>query len=142
MTKIEMHQKLQPLYKMMMGEWKEGDRGIYDGRDGWIVACDKTLTGDNDIIVFEDTKHIQYICKSDRANFSLLLRYPLPIDPVNPERGLWGMVDWTKFKLDMFNGGKLEIYERRNGLVGELIVPETADPEEALLKALIEQENV
>lgn len=137
MTKIEMHQKLQPLYKMMMGEWKEGDRGIYDGREGWIVACDKTLTGDNDIIVFEDTKHIQYVCKSDRANFSLLLRYPLPIDPVNPKRGLWGMVDWNRYSCWLY-GGKISIHSKDR----EEIEPRYLDPETALLMALLEQERL
>ena len=65
-------------------------------------------------------------------------RLPLPIDPVNPERGLLGMIDefdvMYKFKDSMWH---LETSFHKAGTGVEANNPTTA-----LLKALCEQEGV
>lgn len=62
---------------------------------------------------------------------------PLPIDPVNPERGLWGMVDWNRYSCWLY-GGKISIHSKDR----EEIEPRYLDPETALLMALLEQEGL
>ena len=78
------------------------------------------------------------ICSTFRDNMKCNSKIilPLPIDPVNPERGLWGMVDWKRFVRRILSDGKIEI------LIPEANICYIADPETALLKALCEQEGV
>lgn len=70
----------------------------------------------------------------------MMLRLPLPIDPVNPERGLWGMVDWRRFHVeDSLNyDGMLTIFERAS--CGTFTFNGT--PTLALLKALAHQRGI
>lgn len=72
---------------------------------------------------------------------------PLPIDPRNPERGLWGMVDWNRFYGEL-NGpnGEIAIFEcpfiSFNEEMGIPVKDHpfiSAQPELALLKALAYQ---
>jgi len=74
------------------------------------------------------------------------LRIPRVYDWQNPEKGLWGMVDWTKFHQELYEtDGVIAIYKipfiEYNEEVGDnpLIV---SDPFTALLKALCKQEGV
>jgi hypothetical protein len=63
---------------------------------------------------------------------------PLPIDPVNPERGLWGMVCWKKWLQESTEvDGEILIFQRMSNGGKQF----TGDPETALLKALITQEG-
>lgn len=39
-----------------------------------------------------------------------LILLPLPIDPVNPERGLWGMLDWNWFTMEV-DGPDVHIFQ-------------------------------
>lgn len=92
MTKLEMHKRLQPLYKKMMGEWIPKD-GVYQGsfREGFIV---RTHSKRGVIIADVYYKSVDTVMVYDvRTLNDLAIRLPLPIDPVNPSRGLWGMVD-------------------------------------------------
>jgi hypothetical protein len=65
--------------------------------------------------------------------------FPLPIDLVNPERGLWGMVDWGRFVASVGNGGVVNIQEFPWGR--EMFFA-SATPTLALLKALAHQWGV
>ena len=62
------------------------------------------------------------------------LRLPLPIDPCNPSRGLWGMVDWTVFSENkrVLNDGQLHLSFGNSEYIG-------GPPELALLKVLAHQ---
>ena len=40
------------------------------------------------------------------------IRLPLPIDPRNPERGLWGMVDWGRFDYVKGESNKFKLIKR------------------------------
>jgi hypothetical protein len=64
----------------------------------------------------------------------LIIRLPLPIDPENPERGLWGMIDWYRFFVRFRANGKMNIQCQ------DFVVDDY--PTLALLKALAWQEGV
>jgi hypothetical protein len=77
------------------------------------------------------------------------LLIPLTIDPVNPERGLWGMlekvklIDNTNYYLEMrstaFSDTVWVGYYDKNG---KYFLKFTGTPTEAILKALCHQEGV
>jgi hypothetical protein len=71
-----------------MGKWKLGDYAYKDEYGIGIIT---------EIIRFH-TVQILFIQSGARLCFDndLPIHFPLPIDPFNPERGLWGMVDWAK----------------------------------------------
>ena len=64
------------------------------------------------------------------------LRIPKPIDWQNPERGLWGMINWKRFDIKRVSesGGVF----LTGGDSGDGFV----DPFTALLMALVQQEGV
>jgi hypothetical protein len=105
---------LQPMIKKAMGEWKYRD----------VLYCMRQGT-------FHYT-HEQDCCD---------LLIPLTIDPVNPSRGLWGVLDWTKYAIGgTKNNGDIEILEladKEKYFSSGLITPT-----EAILKALCHQEGV
>ena len=74
--------------------------------------------------------HSEY-CDEEIDN---LLYLPLPIDPQNPSRGLWGMVDWTVFSENkrVLNDGQLHLSFGNSEYIG-------GPPELALLKVLAHQ---
>lgn len=122
---LEMHKRLQPLYREKMGEWELGDL-YYD-------ITKKTVC----VVTFQDKLKIY------RQNDLFL---PLPIDPHNPERGLLGMLksNWTlsgpryndpvitSYGLCLIDSEGLEVVGYSEG--------ET--PEEAILKALCQKEGM
>jgi hypothetical protein len=63
------------------------------------------------------------------------IRLPLPIDPNNPERGCWGMVDWNQWEVTTSKHGLLRLWN--NHRLGEF----QGTPTEALLRAVIAQEE-
>jgi len=64
-----------------------------------------------------------------------LIRIPLPIDPRNPERGLWGMIDWTHAYARASEGDGNLLIETWRGDLGRPR-PVYGSPALALLKAL------
>ena len=134
---LAMYEALQPLFREKMGPlWLPGDRGVtiyrgdetlflvYAAYDGGLlsgVVC--TMTDNFGKVNFQE---------DDPA----LLRLPLPIDPVNPERGLWGMVDWKSYELITTSAGELAIWGRT------MKRSICTAPTEALLKALMAQEEL
>jgi hypothetical protein len=71
---------MQEKFREAMGPWQEGDPYYsYLDRVGGFV---------------EDQ-----VCEDfNNGEFEGVVRLPLPIDPNNPERGLWGMVDWKRWR--------------------------------------------
>jgi len=65
-----------------------------------------------------------------------VIRLPLPIDRDNPERGLWGMVDWSIFSAYACNG-MLNIWTHEPSKDGRFNYDGT--PALALLRALAHQ---
>jgi hypothetical protein len=65
---------------------------------------------------------------------------PLPIDPRNPERGLWGMIDWARFDVHC-GAGKMYLFED-DRFKRELFNTGWSTPTLALLKALAMQEGI
>ena len=101
-----------------MGEWELGDH-YYD-------PIKKTVN----VVTFHDKLTIY-------RDMDIFL--PLPIDPENPEKGLWGMVDSYKKELHTWRSGKraiLELIDKK----GVRKIIETDTPTLALLKALAAQE--
>ena len=125
---LEMHKKLQAFYKKMMNGWKVGDR-YYN-----------TVAKKYAIIISEAWWPEDYPA----------IRIPLPINPVNPKRGLWGMVDWSKLRYEQWGpDGELAIFKlpyiQYNEDMGIPIKDHpfvVAEPETALLMALLEQEGL
>ncbi len=118
---------LQPKIREAMGEWKNYD-AVYHYRHGYGHIGK----------VYDPYKvwaafHIfsTYFDPTDDFNFT---RLPLPIDPRNPGRGLWGMVDWSLWKNDIFPDGDLLLQWGGTRVGGT--------PTLALLKALAAQWNV
>jgi hypothetical protein len=67
-----------------------------------------------------------------------LIRLPLPVDPENPERGLWGMIDWSVFIAETENkSGRLSmrLWGHPRPMIHEW-------PTLALLKALAWQKGI
>ena len=92
-------------------------------------------------------------CGCSESNTDFIVRAgdniltPLPIDPRNPERGLWGMVDWGRLGIDVHQTGHIYLFNRfrsdpyfKKGL--KIIEGVEGTPELALLKALAYQWGV
>ncbi len=100
---LELLIELQPIIKAKMGEWRIGDYEyidcheydytdkiglckyihIYQGRT--LIRLSNSLDGD-------------YLADDKR-----IIRVPAIIDPVNPERGLFGMINWKTWSFS-FDG--------------------------------------
>jgi hypothetical protein len=121
---LGMIKRLQPLFKEKMGEWQEGDEYYLLHLEYSKFYCDQCDT-------------------TNYLNNSSVLRIPKPIDWQNPERGLWGMVDWKKFVIvDCWAYDHMYIKRRPKNENDWSKFRAEADPFTALLKALVEQEGV
>jgi hypothetical protein len=76
---------LQKFFREKMGEWQAGDWGWHIG------VCDTFLfiypQGELLMVYWKGHYSLKDVFRSNA------IRLPLPIDPVNPERGLWGMIE-------------------------------------------------
>jgi len=77
--------KMQKKFREKMNGWEINDRFIPFEEDPVIVTCHE---------VYAEAP-ISYGYRYPEQSIPFI-RLPLPIDPVNPERGLWGMIDWSK----------------------------------------------
>jgi hypothetical protein len=103
------------------GEWRVGDKGY-----------DRTY---NDVYLV--TKDIANALNDPETEPGRFIWLPLPIDPINPERGLWGMVDWKRCTLiNSVNDGQayIDIKSKKWHFVGSIT--------EALLRAIWAQQEV
>jgi len=109
---LDLIKRLQPLFIKKMGEWRWEDSFLWQGKmryisEGWDLGLPHDI-----------------------------LRIPQPIDWQNPERGLWGMINWKRFDIKRVSesGGVF----LTGGDSGDGFV----DPFTALLMALVQQEGV
>lgn len=113
---LDMHKRLQPLYKRVMGSWLQGDNFVSFPELDDILTCDEAYLG--------------HPVSRNGFRYPKAIFIPLTIDSENPERGLWGMLN---------DKGKWFLLEHyRNSLPYFL----ENDPTTAILKALCEQEGV
>ena len=137
MTDIELkyYIALQPKIREAMGEWQPGDRGYSDGIEYFFTGT----------VWWSDTKYYQFKSVEDGVSHidtqvtDSIIRLPLPIDPRNPERGLWGMVNWNRFFVMVDGNGRMTIafddYEGK-------YIADNDTPTLALLKVLAAQWKV
>jgi hypothetical protein len=116
-----------------MGEWEVGDWCTHT--EYRTVGCITGMRGKRLFVTFPNYTSPVTIWKYSTQ----LLRLPFPIDPRNPERGLWGMVDWTKFVIDGIYTGSRDISIRYRYSEAIFCV---AQPTLALLRALAAQEGM
>jgi len=127
MTREELkyYKALQLVFKEKMGEWELGDRGWFYGEVIYVTG--DTITNPD-------------LFRFDGNIIEEPIRLPLPIDPENPERGLWGMVK-DLVGVDRFSEGIWQIV-----VCGQLDTKEWFYDGEtitlALLKALAHQEGI
>lgn len=67
---------------------------------------------------------------------------PRTIDEINPERGLWGMVDWRKYRLVQYDNGDCLAYRIMDDNNMKDWSSGRTNPTLAILKALCKQEGV
>lgn len=118
---LRLHTLLQMFYKERMGEYRQGDRMNYT--------------------YYPSQPHIFFVDAVDEKqrhiNMDACIRLPLPIDPVNPERGLWGMIDWSDFRIAGYDFyATMELHSGNDWSSGR------TTPELALLRALAKQVGV
>ncbi len=122
---------LQPFFDEKMGPQQVGDWVILK-RDFPIIP--EIITN-----VFASMSPFDTNMRA-RCNPAHYYRLPLPIDPHNPERGLWGMVDWMGLFVNIDHDGMINIFSGFDN--GESITDGWQTPTLALLKALAAQEGV
>lgn len=144
---LKYYTALQGKFREAMGPISEGDRVAleFDSNsvDCGFVTQTKTLEKD---IISADLVYVRWYsdkpwrdqsCDKREWADEHFIRLPLPIDPVNPERGLWGMVDWGRFDAHC-GGGNLYIFET-DRWSREIFDTNWKRPTLALLKALAHQ---
>lgn len=114
---LKYYTALQPLFREKMGKWRD--------RDGYMIQGE-------DIVFYEPP-----YADDDWWNDTIYIRLPLPIDPVNPGRGLWGMVKQWRDEpcLRRVEGGSYSMQAHARMFYADT-------PTLALLKALAHQEGV
>lgn len=133
------HPEMQRFFLEKRGEWQVGD-------SGWdTVFCKRCIyigtVYHGDILHYQFAK--EYNTVESPINDSLILFLPLPIDPVSPERGLWGMLDGYPFLCRQGNADKTWRLSISNRVIGDSALHYWANtPTLALLKALAEQWGV
>lgn len=114
------HPAMQEKFEEVMRRWQPGDRYIIPGS----------------MDIFTVPEEDAYINKGYH------LRCPLSIDAEHPERGLWGMVNWTMFWPDIDVQSKMHIRHRPKNEHDWNEFRATGTPTLALLKALAAQWGV
>lgn len=139
---LKYYEALQGKFREAMGELAEGDKVAlkFDRNDFDIGFVTQTKTMERDVISADlvyvrwrsDKPWRDQSCdKRDWAE-EHFIRLPLPIDPVNPERGLWGMLG-SRFGVSMHEWkGEFSVGNGRG-------LGKGATPTLALLKALAHQ---
>ena len=112
---LDMIKRLQPLFREKLGDIVDGDELVNP---------------------FSDKGRTSFVCGNNQMGLDDCLRIPKPIDWQNPERGLWGMINWKRFDIKRVSesGGVF----LTGGDSGDGFV----DPFTALLMALVQQEGV
>jgi hypothetical protein len=90
---LELLIELQPIIKAKMGEWRIGDYGYINGKSNLCIY----------VYTRQGRKYIRLTNEDYLVDDERIIRIPLVIDPINPERGLCGMLDWRKWSFS-YNG--------------------------------------
>jgi hypothetical protein len=125
--------QMQEKFREAMGPWKIGDPYCCLRHPQRIVDVPDS---DNKFIEWEDSFGKIEPCCPDA------LRLPLPIDPRNPERGLWGMVDKTRYRIDLHHLGATVTQCYSADGKTPFSMETFATPPLALLRALMAQERI
>lgn len=115
---LDMIKRLQPFFKERMGDWQESDQ--------YYSEKYKELSYVH--FVF----HLKKFVADETA-----LHIPKVYDWQNPERGLWGMVDWKAYTFDIKHDGT--VFLNKRSLTLQIDCISIGDIFTALLKALCEQ---
>jgi hypothetical protein len=126
---------LQDKFQVAMGPPRIGDR-IYDSSYEKIGFISDIFLPADRLDYIADNGNAYWVSHEDFAYL------PIPIDPRNPERGLWGMVDWSRFWCEVYSDGHLLIRRRPRNEYDISDFRVKGEPTEALLRALCEQEGV
>ena len=118
---------LQEKFREVMGEWVFRDIGYHPEYGLGVIDI-------YDLFHFSDKYSLNTECSTK------LIRLPLLIDPRNPERGLLGMMDKTKYRIDLHHLGAT--VTRMYGRDTSFDMKTYSSPELALLRALAHQWNV
>lgn len=128
---IDLLNRLQPFFRKKMGKAQRGDEYAFE-----VLPDDWRTEFHNEMDNFF-TAHIE--AQRQRQGYNTLC-IPKVIDWQNPERELWGSVDWNKQHGKIMPDGEIGIFSIP---YFEHHQPKfKADPFTALLKALAEQEEV
>lgn len=130
---IDLLNRLQLFFKAKMGEWQKTDIFLRGERGGLVDS------------IGSEVMRLRLVWNGLDSGTTLiykpywdeLLRIPKPIDWQNPERGLWGMVNWNNWQIGHnFIPGYLAVISIQK------LLKIHSDPFTALLKVLAEQEEV
>lgn len=136
---LKYYKALQRVFRKM-GPYRHSDRVIVDCGNLKLsgIVIDDLVIGQQRIVYIDGTSAN---IKSSELK-GRIIRLPLPIDPVNPKRGLWGMIDWIHTSISTIGlRGEVQIIisnpispVSRKIIIGPLTL--------ALLMALASQEGV
>lgn len=104
--KLYLDPEMQKFFRGKMGLWQVGDPCLCEN-DLFIITDEDPLWHTICIIrvIADEELPNEIWIKEDIPS-----RLPLPIDPNNPERGLWGMIDWIQFdSIDVLENGNLSL---------------------------------
>ncbi|MDD5531119.1 MAG: hypothetical protein PHX21_13960 [bacterium] len=122
---LELLIELQPIIKAKMGEWRIGDYGYINGKSNLCIY----------VYTRQGRKYIRLTNEDYLVDDERIIRIPLVIDPINPERGLCGMLDWRKWS---FSWKEIAvIFDEYHNVI---FTEDTMAP--GMLKALCAQEGV
>jgi hypothetical protein len=128
MTDTELTLISHPAIQGRRGEWQVGDCGYFRGNVFYVTGG--------------TTKQEFYRVNRDKLAeefMAEMLWLPLPIDPINPERGLWGMVAEHATYVKVLDTKDQVSVEVRRGVSISVFYGKTLT--EALLRAIIAQED-
>lgn len=113
---------------------------IQGGRGEWQFNDQLYVNGILYVVRYVDKSCVSCISRNDYGRVfdlydSALIWLPPAINDEQPERGLWGMVDWTRFIGETQGNGTLTILDE------DTDVTWNSDPTNALLQAIAEQNN-
>lgn len=104
-----------------------------------LVQAKRKGTEFYDLFYCIDCKKVLSLSKADKDYEHTQLWLPLPIDPINPERGVWEWIVWDSVGEANINDGILTIgYVDKYGTCETV----TGDPLEVLLKVFLHQQGV
>ena len=106
----------RPEVQEKRGEWQVGDRYLFP--DGSL--------------------NVYFVTRPNPQFERPKLWLPLPIDPINKERGVWEWIDWSKARAIIVSPGELYCYPNYN----KCSICFTGNPLEVLLKVFLWQKGI